>query len=222
MTSPAFPAAVLWDMDGTIIDTEPYWMAEETILVERAGGTWSHEEALELVGSDLNRSAEILLERTPITGSPQEIVDALQTGVIARVHERMPWRPGARELIAELSAAGVPMALVTMSWQPLARVLVSALPEGTFREVVTGDQVSDGKPHPEPYLLAARRLGVEPSDCVAIEDSPTGVRSAVTAGVQTLAVSHLLNVDQSLGAQQHRESLNGLILADLVSLFAPA
>ncbi|MGC1206401.1 MAG: HAD family phosphatase [Ornithinimicrobium sp.] len=222
MTSPAFPAAVLWDMDGTIIDTEPYWMAEETILVERAGGTWSHEEALELVGSDLNRSAEILLERTPITGSPQEIVDALQAGVIARVQERMPWRPGARELIAELSDAGVPMALVTMSWQPLARVLVGALPEGTFREVVTGDQVSDGKPHPEPYLLAARRLGVEPSECVAIEDSPTGVRSAVAAGVQTLAVSHLLNVDHALGAQQHRESLDGLVLGDLVSLFAPA
>ncbi|MGB3764499.1 MAG: HAD family phosphatase [Ornithinimicrobium sp.] len=221
MTSPAFPSAVLWDMDGTIIDTEPYWMAEETILVERAGGTWSHEEALELVGSDLNRSAEILLQRTPITGSTQEIVNALQTGVIARVKERMPWRPGARELIAELSAAQVPMALVTMSWQPLARVLVAALPEGTFGEVVTGDQVSDGKPHPEPYLLGARRLGVDPSACVAIEDSPTGVRSAVAAGVQTLAVSHMLNVEQDLGAH-HRDTLEGLTLADLRALFPQA
>ncbi len=221
MTSPAFPSAVLWDMDGTIIDTEPYWMAEETILVERAGGTWSHEEALELVGSDLNRSAEILLDRTPITGSIQEIVNALQTGVIARVNERMPWRPGARELIAELTAAGVPMALVTMSWQPLARVLVDALPQGTFREVVTGDQVSDGKPHPEPYLLGARRLGVDPSACVAIEDSPTGVRSAVAAGVQTLAVSHMLNVEQDLGAQ-HRKTLEGLTLGDLRALFPQA
>ncbi len=221
MTSSAFPSAVLWDMDGTIIDTEPYWMAEETILVERAGGTWSHDEALELVGSDLNRSAEILLERTPISGSPQEIVDALQAGVIARVHERMPWRPGARELIAELRAAEVPMALVTMSWQPLARVLVAALPQDTFHVVVTGDQVSDGKPHPEPYLLAARRLGVDPSACVAIEDSPTGVRSAVAAGVHTLAVSHLLNVEQSLGAQ-HRDTLSGVRLADLRSLVPQA
>ncbi|MGB3829640.1 MAG: HAD family phosphatase [Ornithinimicrobium sp.] len=217
MTSPAFPSAVLWDMDGTIIDTEPYWIAEEVILVERAGGTWTQQDGLELVGSDLNRSAEILLARTPISGSSQEIVDALQTGVIARVRDRMPWRPGARELIAELSAAKVPMALVTMSWQPLARVLVEALPVDTFDVVVTGDEVSDGKPHPEPYLLAARRLGVDPSACVAIEDSPTGVRSALAAGVATLAVPHAISIDASLGAH-HRDSLSGLALADLRAL----
>ncbi len=220
MTSPTFPSAVLWDMDGTIIDTEPYWMAEETILVEQAGGTWTPAQALELIGSDLNRSAEILLETTPVTGSIQDIVNALEAGVIARVAERMPWRPGARELIAELGDAGVPMALVTMSWQPLARVLVDALPANTFSTVVTGDQVRDGKPHPEPYLLAAERLGVDPRHCVAIEDSPTGVRSAVAAGVQTLAVSHMLDVQESLGAR-HCDTLDGVVLADLRALMAP-
>lgn len=218
MTSPSFPSAVLWDMDGTIIDTEPYWMAEETSLVEEAGGTWSHEQGLELVGSDLNRSAQVLLETTPLTGSPQAIVDTLLTRVIERVQTRMPWRPGACELIAELREAGVPMALVTMSWEPLATVLIDAFPEGTFNAVVTGDQVPEGKPHPAPYLLAAQRLGVFPSECVAVEDSPTGVRSAIAAGVPTLVVAHMVEVDHSLGG--HRvETLEGLGLVGLRELF---
>jgi len=218
MTTPIFPAAVLWDMDGTILDSEPYWMAEETRLVEQAGGTWSTEEATELVGSDLNHSAAALLERTPVTGSSDDIVNALLDGVVTRVKERVPWRPGARELIAELSEAKVPMALVTMSWQPLAEVLLDALPPSTFAAVVTGDQVSDGKPHPEPYLLACRRLEVQPSDCLAIEDSPTGVRSALAAGVRTLAVSHMVDVDAELPAAR-RDSLEGVRLHDLRGLF---
>lgn len=218
MTSPSFPAAVLWDMDGTIIDTEPYWMAEETALVEEAGGTWSHEQGLALVGSDLNRSAQVLLETTPLTGSPQAIVDTLQTRVIARVQARMPWRPGARELITELRSAGVPLALVTMSWQPLATVLVEALPAGTFDAVVTGDQVAEGKPHPAPYLLAAQRLGLDPRDCIAIEDSPTGARSAIAAGTATLVASNLVEVDPSIGGLRVT-SLEGLDLAGLRRLF---
>lgn len=218
MTSPSFPAAVLWDMDGTIIDTEPYWMAEETSLVEEAGGTWSHEQGLELVGSDLNRSAQVLLETTPLTGSPQTIVDTLLSRVIKRVETRMPWRPGSRELIAELREAGVPMALVTMSWEPLAAVLVDAFPEGTFAAVVTGDQVADGKPHPAPYLLAAKRLGVDPSECVAIEDSPTGARSAIASGAATLVVEHMVEVHPSVGGVRV-STLEGLDLDGLRGLF---
>jgi HAD superfamily hydrolase (TIGR01509 family) len=218
MTTPILPAAVLWDMDGTIMDTEPYWMAEETRLVEQAGGTWSQEEAVELVGSDLNRSAELLRERTPVSGSLEEIVNALLSAVVAQVRESIPWRPGARELIAEMSQEGIPMALVTMSWQPLAEVLLDALPSSTFATVVTGDQVSDGKPHPEPYLLACRRLQVDPRECLAIEDSPTGVRSALAAGVRTLAVSHMVDVDADLPVDR-RDSLDGARLQDLRRLF---
>jgi len=218
MTSPSFPAAVLWDMDGTIIDTEPYWMAEETSLVEEAGGTWSHEQGLELIGSDLNRSAAVLLETTPLTGSPQAIVDTLLSRVIKRVQTRMPWRPGARELIAELREAGVPMALVTMSWEPLAGVLVDAFPKGTFDVVVTGDQVAHGKPDPAPYLRAAERLGVEARECVAIEDSPTGARSAIASGAATLVVPHMVAVQPSVGGARV-STLEGLDLNGLRDLF---
>ena len=209
------PDAVLWDMDGTIVDTEPYWMAEERALVEAAGGVWSHADAVELVGNDLIVSAQIILARTPVTGTPEEVVDALLTGVVRRMREHLPWRPGAAALLSALGDLGVPSALVTMSWTSLADVLVERLPPGTFAAVVTGDQVAHGKPHPEPYLEAARRLGVDPARCVAVEDSPTGAASATAAGVPTLVVPHIVPVPD-LPLAVRLATLEGLTPADLL------
>lgn len=142
MTAAPLPAAVLWDMDGTLIDTEPYWIAEERALIEAAGGSWSDDDALALVGSDLLVAAEIVLASTPVSGTAQQLVEQLVAGVVRRTKEHLPWRPGARELLDDCVAHGVPCALVTMSWTALAGLLVQALPDGTFAAVVTGDQVS--------------------------------------------------------------------------------
>ncbi|WP_036830373.1 HAD family hydrolase [Phycicoccus jejuensis] len=198
----SLPAAVLWDMDGTLVDTEPYWIAAEHAIVEEHGGTWNDEFAHQLVGNDLMVSAEFIRANSPIDWEPERIVDELLVRVVAQVREHVPWRPGARELLAALRDAGVPSALVTMSWRVLADAVVEALPDGAFAVVVTGDEVSHGKPHPEPYQAAARMLGVDPARCVAIEDSPTGVRSAVAAGVPTLAVPHVVPVPETTGAVQ--------------------
>ncbi|KRF24940.1 HAD family phosphatase [Phycicoccus sp. Soil803] len=219
-TTPAadLPAAVFWDMDGTLVDTEPYWINAEHAIVEEAGGVWNDEYAHQLVGNDLMVSAEFIRDNSPITLEPVEIVEDLLRRVIAQVTEHVPWRPGAIELLTALREAGVPNALVTMSWRSLADSVLAALPEGTFAAVITGDEVEHGKPHPEPYLAAARALGVEVTDCVAIEDSPTGVRSAVAAGVPTLAVPHVVPVPIIAGAVQ-APSLRGLTPADLHTLF---
>jgi HAD superfamily hydrolase (TIGR01509 family) len=198
----SLPAAVLWDMDGTLVDTEPYWIAAEHAIVAEHGGTWNDEFAHQLVGNDLMVSAQFIRDHSPITWEPERIVEELLGRVVVQVQEHVPWRPGARELLTDLRAAGVPNALVTMSWRSLADAVVSALPEGAFEAVVTGDEVEHGKPHPEPYHVAARLLGVDPARCVAIEDSPTGVRSAVAAGVPTLAVPHVVPVPQMAGAVQ--------------------
>ena len=160
-------------------------------------------------GNDLLVSAAFIRDHSPITWTPERIVDELLARVVTQVREHVPWRPGARELLDALRAEGVPSALVTMSWRSLADAVVGALPEGAFAAVVTGDEVSHGKPHPEPYRAAARLLGVSPEDCVAIEDSPTGVRSAVAAGVPTLAVPHVVPVPEVAGAV-HVESLAGM------------
>ena len=94
----ALPAAVLWDMDGTLVDTEPYWMAAEHALVEAYGGVWTDEHAHQLVGNDLMVSAEYLRAHSPIDLTPLEIVRELLASVVASVKEHVPWRPGAREL----------------------------------------------------------------------------------------------------------------------------
>jgi HAD superfamily hydrolase (TIGR01509 family) len=214
----ALPAAVLWDMDGTLVDTEPYWIAEEHLLVEQHGGIWTDEHANQLVGNDLLVSAAYILAHSPIELTPLEVVNELLAGVAARVAEHVPWRPGARELLASLVAQGVPCALVTMSWESLATAVVNNLPKGTFAAVVTGDAVSHGKPHPEPYLAAARLLGAEPGACIAIEDSPPGVASAVAAGIPTIAVPHHVPVPVTLGAVQI-PTLGSLQPADLLRLF---
>jgi HAD superfamily hydrolase (TIGR01509 family) len=205
-------------MDGTLVDTEPYWISAEHGIVEDAGGVWNEEYAHQLVGNDLMVSAEFIRDNSPVTLEPVEIIEELLSRVIDQVRRHVPWRPGARELLAALGSAGVPSALVTMSWRSLADAVVDALPADTFAAVVTGDEVTHGKPHPEPYLAAARALGVEVTDCVAIEDSPTGVRSAVAAGVPTVAVPHVVPVPLIEGAVQV-PSLQGLAPRDLRTLF---
>jgi HAD superfamily hydrolase (TIGR01509 family) len=214
------PAAVLWDMDGTLVDTEPYWIRAEHELVSAHGGVWTDDDAHLLVGNTLEVSAAMILERTGLALSVGEVVEALLDRVIELVAERLPWRPGARELLADLASEGVPCLLVTMSWRNLADAVVRNLPTGSFRALVTGDEVVHGKPHPEPYLAAARLISVDPRDCIAIEDSPTGVRSATAAGVPTLAVPHIVPVPDISGAVR-LDSLDGLRARDLLPLLSP-
>lgn len=196
------PAAVLWDMDGTLVDTEPYWIDCEFELVEAHGGTWTHEHAHAIVGSDLSESGRYIREHGGVDLPVDEIVNQLIDGVIARVRHKMPWRPGARDLLAELRVEDVPCALVTMSWRRLADAIVAELPRGSFAATIVGDEVRRGKPHPEPYLAAARALSVSARDCVALEDSPTGVRSATAAGCHVIAIPHIVDVPSSRGHRQ--------------------
>lgn len=204
-------------MDGTLVDTEPLWMETELEMAAAVGGTWTHEDAMRLVGNELIVSGRILKETLGLSQSPEEVVEMLLDGVVARVRRSVPWRPGARELLAALRAAGVPCALVTMSYQRFVDPILAALPGETFAAVVTGDQVSRGKPDPEAYLTAAERLGVAIGDCVAIEDSPTGVASAMASGAATLAVPCHVPIPERPGLT-FRDSLDGLSPADLAAL----
>lgn len=193
MTS-SLPAAVLWDMDGTLVDTEVYWMSAETALVERFGGTWTHEQALTLVGKGLESSAAILQD-AGVRMSIPEIVQHLTEQVMIQLVERgNPLRPGAAELLRALRAAGVRTALVTMSLRSMADLVVSGLDPDSFDVIVAGDEVTRPKPHPDPYLRACAALGIDPANAVAIEDSPTGVGSAVAAGIPTIGVPLMVSL----------------------------
>ncbi len=198
MTIARLPAAVLWDMDGTLVDTEPYWIECEYALVESYGGTWSDELAHAQVGNDLIDTGRAIAEHGGVPLEPIEIVERLLDGVVERVRARLPWRPGARELLEELHARRVPCALVTMSWRRFAEAVIDSVPD-RFAALVTGDEVDRPKPYPDPYLVAARMLGQDPARCVAIEDSPKGVASAVAAGVPTLAVQNFVPLSPGPG-----------------------
>ena len=215
--------AVLWDMDGTIVDTEPYWFEAEYAIVAEHGDSWSDDHARAVVGFDLLDSGRYMIEHGGVRLTPHEIVELMLDSVVTDLKREVPWRPGARELLADVRTAGIPTALVTMSWRRFASEVVDALPAGAFDVSVVGDDVERGKPHPDPYLLAAERLGVDITRCLAIEDSPTGVASALAAGATVLAVPHHVDVPMRHdvnGRMIRRETLAGITAADLRSFLA--
>ena len=222
MSDPEAPLrAVLWDMDGTLVDTEPYWMDVEFAMAERHGGTWSHEHSLALVGNELMASGEYIRTHMGIDRTAREIVDELLDGVVERIRQEVPWRPGARELLADLGSRGVPCALVTMSWQRFVDPILEHLPADVFASVVTGDRVELGKPHPEPYLTAAAQLGVAPADCVVIEDSNTGATSGVAAGCTVVCVPNHVPMEEG-ERRVFADTLVGLDTDGLAALARPA
>lgn len=214
---------MLWDMDGTLLDTEPYWIAAETDLVREFGGTWTEADAFALVGKALPDSAAVLQD-AGVALSIREIIDRLSADVCAGVARQAVWRPGAIELLEELQTASIPCALVTMSEGPLAELVTSLLPAGLFRFLITGDLVKRGKPDPEPYLMALAHMGslvpgLDPRRVIAIEDSIPGIHSAAASGATSIAVPHMSPVGPS--AQWFlTDSLAGIHLAELEGLVA--
>lgn len=181
--------AVLFDMDGTVADTEPLWFEAESSYVSQFQKTWRPEDSTELVGGSARTTTLKLAEVTGSAESHEEIfgylvkfmIDAISSG-----HAQL--RPGISELFADLKAEGIPIALVTSSVRPMVDAFLSTVPKGTFDAVVTANDVENHKPDPEPYLRAADMLGVDPGGCVVLEDSPSGIGSGLAAGARVVAI----------------------------------
>ncbi|HEX7105698.1 MAG TPA: HAD family phosphatase [Acidothermaceae bacterium] len=190
----ALPAAVLFDMDGLLIDTEPLWFEVETQILADVGATWEASDHATLVGSSAAVASAFISERSGGRATPQQVADEMLSRMAKRLRETPQLQPGALRLIKELDDAGVPRALVSSS----ARVLIDAALDGvalSFDVIVAGDAVNHNKPHPEPYLKAAELVGADPRDCVALEDSPTGAASATAAGCVVIAVPSVTSID---------------------------
>ncbi len=204
-------------MDGTIVDTEPYWIAAEAPLVEQFGGSWSHEQSLRLVGLGLEDAAGIL-QQAGVRMPTAAIIDVLTDRVLeALARDGAPFLPGARELLGELKAAGIRTALVTMSMRRMALQIAALIGPDAFDVVIAGDDATRPKPFPDPYLQACAALEIDPAEAVALEDSPNGVRAAVAAGTTTVAVPRLVSV-AGAGAHVVWPSLAGRTVADLAAV----
>jgi HAD superfamily hydrolase (TIGR01509 family) len=195
----AVTGAVLFDMDGLLIDSEPLWLEAETAVMARLGADWTTADQAQLLGGSLVRTVRYLLGKATRPASPGQVAEWLMTRVTELIRDRgVPLRPGARELLAEVAAARLPHALVTSS----ERGFMDAVLARTglrFDVLVCADDVSMTKPDPEPYLLAAKLLGAEPACCVALEDSPNGVASAEAAGCRVIAVPSLIPIEPAPG-----------------------
>jgi HAD superfamily hydrolase (TIGR01509 family) len=192
-------AAVLFDMDGTLIESEQLWAISLQQLAAEYGGTLSDTARIAMIGSDMAASMRIFHEdlgRMDLdhTVGAERLVELTE----ALFADGLPWRTGALELLTAVRAAGIPTALVTSTERRLVKIALETL--GPFDVVVCGDEVDYGKPHPWPYRRAAEVLGADIARCVAIEDSPNGIRSAVAAGAVVVGVPAEVPLSADLGA----------------------
>ena len=189
-TTNTFPAAILFDHDGTLVDTEPVWAAAKVALTAEFGGTWTEQDTLDCLGLSMQFTLDRLRERG-VNLPDEEINDLL----VAKVHETLAQQPveflpGIERFLSEVRDAQIPAAVVTNATTSVARRTADAAPEGTFSVVIGNDETT----HPKP-----KRLGVDPTQCVALEDSPSGVRSATAAGMRVIVVPGELEVPAELG-----------------------
>ena len=216
--------AVLWDMDGLLVDSEPLWTIAEVELAADLGGTWSQEIKARVLGTRLDVAVPAILSWFDVEPTADRVA-ATSARLTARMVElfarELPLMPGAAALLAELRANGIPVALVSSSYRHLVDAVLSS-GAGPFDASLAGDEVVHGKPHPEPYLTTAARLGVDPAHCVVLEDSPPGVASGRAAGCAVVAVPSVPGVTFSAQARTLiAASLEEVDLATLRSLVRP-
>ncbi len=184
--------AVLWDMDGTLINSEPYWLLAENELMARYGHTWTDADQEHCLGGPLPKVGTYMSKLAQGKESPDYFVDELVRLVAAQFTKGLEFMPGALSLVQSLTSKGVPMALVSASPRILVDAALSLLPKKTFGCSISSQDVTNSKPDPECYLLAADQLGVDITRCVVLEDSRTGITSGLASGAVVIGIPALV------------------------------
>lgn len=211
--------AVLFDMDGTLIDSEPLWQRTEAKIVASFGKVWTEEDGETLTGNSLFDSASLMIKLKSLPLTPETAVDMM----VSNMHELyslegVPWIPGARELLSELTSNQIPTALVSASYGLLVRDVCASAPQGSLEVMVTGSEPNmQQKPSGDPYRLAAQRLQVPIENCLVVEDSAPGLASGQDAGARLALVG---SRDVADIPAVHFDSVGSLRLSDIRQLLA--
>jgi HAD superfamily hydrolase (TIGR01509 family) len=214
--------AVLWDMDGTLVDSEKLWDIAMDELYTRLGGVLTPAVRAATVGGSAETVMAIVFSDLGLDPDPAAMsseVDWLHDYTGGLFDQGLPWCDGSRELLEALAGARIPMALVTNTCRSLAERALNSIGRQYFSAVVCGDEVARSKPEPDPYERAAALLGQSPKCCLAIEDSVTGAASAESAGCPVLVVPN--DVEVPSGPRRHHvSSLTGFTVAGLRSVYS--
>ncbi|MGB3673290.1 MAG: HAD family phosphatase [Candidatus Nanopelagicales bacterium] len=210
-------AAVLFDMDGTLVETESLWHASESITMASFGSEWTEEEQRFALGGPFDAVAEYMASKAGVS------VDEVGAKLVSSIDELMraeplTVQPGVRALYDEARAAGIPTGLVTNSFRQLVEIVLDSTAM-EFDVIVAGDEIEENKPHPLPYLTACELLGVNPQQVVVLEDSMTGIESAHRAGCYVVAIPQLGDI-AAMDRQLVVSTVEGLDLARLQDLLA--
>jgi HAD superfamily hydrolase (TIGR01509 family) len=206
--------AVLFDMDGLLVDSERLWYDTEAELMASFGASWGPEDQESLVGGSIARTVAYMLARTGPVAEPEELGRRLLDGMAERLRADVPLMPGAKDLLDEVREAGIASALVSSTHRALMEYALDGIGRDRLTVTIAGDEVTHTKPHPEPYLTAARLLDADPRRCVALEDSPSGTDSATAAGCHVVAVPSVV----SIPAAPRRTVVSSLLELDLPRL----
>ena len=180
--------AVLFDLDGTVVDSEPLWADAMRMIAADLGGTLSEEALARTTGLSVPASVDLMLAELGADLPRHEATQQLLDRTAEVFAAELMWQPGAEELVDALRHAGVTTALVTNSPRVVVDVAMQRLGAHRFDRAVCGDEVTEHKPDPAPYLVAMQRLGRPAAECLAVEDSPSGTEAAVAAGIPVLVV----------------------------------
>lgn len=202
--------AVLWDLDGTLMDSSKLWQQAEQGFLAEHGLPWDPAVSARLLGANLHVAADVIAESTGVRFGVDDLATGMMGRVVAALADGVPWIPHAHDLARDVSARGVAQALVTSSGRPIVDVVLHTF-DGHFDAVITLDDVTRPKPDPEPYLRALDALGANGAAGLAIEDSPSGIAAAKAAGLRVLGVG-----------RHARDTAADVWLADLAGLDSAA
>jgi len=187
-------SAILFDMDGTLVDSEPLWLEAEQQVMAEVGSTWEQSDQINCLGGPMDKTERYMQERSGNIKPYGYFSERLNDVMDEKLKHELRLIPGALELLLDCKSAQIPMALVTASTGRQMRAVLERFPSGLFSSTVSQDDVEHSKPDPAPYKLAASQLGVDIKSCLVLEDSITGVQSGLRSGAQVIGIPHLVQM----------------------------